>query len=411
MRAALAIVLLLLIGTSDLLAQNGKDPKTGQPVWVVDDSLIPVIARLQKDGEWAQAYDHLWDDAIATAKKTGKLVMAFNVDYVDSASIGLRKRLLNDPTVKVFLLRHFELATNDFSVDPPISVGLDSLRNLGLRLDGLEKGYGIAVRPTAIILRADSQEVERIPMPNMLTSKQFIALVTDYLNGKNTVQSLRAAFWKDTTNFEARKKYFTRLTERADYDSVVYQLSVISMMKKDHPDEARDAARQLVYLKLNVEGKPEFLKQWVYEHPKKGSDSLEALQGLRDILEYYQSRKKIDSIASLYNQIFVYTNYRDPELLNNYAWDLTTYSKKWEEAMKLSDEAIAAKPKNADFYDTHAFVNYSLKRFDKAIEDEKLAVKYAKRKQDKKYFSEQVEFYKKQLKSAQEQPKKDSGGE
>ena len=190
---------------------------------------------MKKEGKWQFPITRMWDDALRASQRSHKPTIAFNVDYVDSASIGFRDRILSNLAVQVFLTENFEIGVNDFSTDPPPSVGFDSLRNLGLRFDGLEKGYAIAMRPTAILIRPDSVEIERIPLPNLLTAKQFISLLTDYLQGKNTVQALRQAFWRDTTNFEARKRYLTRLTERSDYDSAVYQLGVIATLT-NHPD-------------------------------------------------------------------------------------------------------------------------------------------------------------------------------
>ena len=366
----------------------------------ISDADMKQIAQLKTEGRWQFPITKMWDQALTKSKQTGKPTMAFNVDYVDSASIGFRDRILNDPSVQLFLSQNFELGLDDYSVDPPPTVGFDSLRNLGLRLDALEKGYAIAMRPTAIIIRPDSIEVERIPLPNLLTSKQFITQASDYLHGKNTVHALRQTFWRDTNNYEARKRYLDRLTERSDYDSVMYQIGVIATMTS-HPADARDAAKQYAYLRMNVEGKPEFVKRWIYTLPKKGTDSLEALQGLRDLLEFYQSRKKVDSIATIYEQIFMFTGVRDPDMLNNYAWDLATYSKNWDRALALANEALAAKPQNSDYYDTRAQAYYSLKKYGEAIADEEQAIKLAKKKEDKEFFSERLEYYKRELTKSQ----------
>jgi hypothetical protein len=293
----------------------------------------------------------------------------------------------------VYLFENFEVGVNDYSTDPPPSVGFDSLQRLGKRFDGLEKGYGVAIRPTAILIRPDGTEIERISYPNLLTGVQFVNKLKEYLTGKNTISALREQFWRDTNNFTVRKAYLNRLNERAEYDSVVYQLGVIARMK-GYTAESKDAAKQYAYLKTNVEGKSEYLKEWIYSLPKKGDDSTQALQGLHDLLEFYQSRKKIDSIAVYYNKIFGYTGVRDPETLNNFAWDLANFSKRWDEALLLSNEAIAAKPKSADFYDTRALIHYSLKQYDDAVKDAEASYRFAKSKDDKKYFKERLEFYK-----------------
>ncbi len=392
--------IIFLCIASVLFAQKAAQPKTAK---VVKNApvIVSEISRLKQEGRWQFPITKMWDDAVAASKRTGKPAMVFNVDFVDSASISFRDKLLADPQVQIFLSKNFELAINDYAVDPPPSVGFDSLRNLGRRLDALEKGYAIAVRPTAIILRSDSIEIERIPLPNLLTPQQFITIAGEYLEGKNTVQSLRKAFWSDTNNLDIRKQYLSRLTARAEYDSVMYQLNVISKMTA-HPAEAREATQQYAYLKMNVEGKTQYLKQWIVSLPKMGDDSLEALQGIHDLLEFYQSRKKADSLAVIYEQLFAYTGVRDPEVINNYAWDIATYSKEWDKALMLINEALAAKPANPDFYDTRAQIQYSLKKYSEAIEDEARAMKLAPKKEDKDFFLERLEYYKRELKKSQE---------
>ncbi|HET9136437.1 MAG TPA: hypothetical protein VFO76_07365 [Candidatus Kapabacteria bacterium] len=397
------LILLSLVITASLSAQHKAQPKVKKSETAYFDSLQTKIALLKKEGKWQFPVKKMWDEALAASQRSHKPTIAFNVDYVDSASIGFRDRTLTNLAVQVFLCENFEIGVNDFSTDPPPTVGFDSLRKLGLRFDGLEKGYAIAMRPTAILIRPDSAEIERIPLPNLLTAKEFIAVVTDYLHGKNTVQALRQAFWRDTTSFDARKRYLNRLTERSDYDSVVYQLGVIATLN-NHPDDARDAAKQYAYLRMNVEGKAELVKAWLYRLPKHGDDSLEALQGLRDLLEFYQQRKKADSIARIYDQIFAYTGVRDPDLVNNYAWDLVTYSKNWERALVLSNEALAAKPQNQDYLDTRAQVYYALKRYDEAIADEEKAMKLAHKQEDKDFFQERLDYYKKELLKSQTDP-------
>ncbi len=365
---------------------------------------------LRNTGQWRFPITMMWEDALAKAKETNRPVIAFNVDYVDSASRGFRDRILEDPTVQTFLSQKFELAVNDFSVDPPPSVGFDSLANLGHRLDGLEKGYAIASRPTAILLAPNGDEIERIALPNLLTSKEFINIVSDFLAGKNGIQFLSRQFWSDTTNFTARMKFLDRLIARAEYDSAVYQLGVISEMK-DRPKEARSAAKQYAYLRFTVEGKPAYLKHWIYALPKKREDSLEAVQGLHDLLEFYQARKKIDSIVVGYNNLFEYTGDRDPDVLNNFAWDLANFSKRWDEALMIINEAIAKKPKVSDFYDTRGLINASLQRFDDAIHDEEMALQYALKKEDKKYFVDRIRSYKKQLAASLTKPKEEPSKE
>jgi len=118
---------------------------------------------------------------------------------------------------------------------------------------------------------------------------------------------------------------------------------------------------------------------------------------LKDLLEYYQGRKKIDSIAVYYHNIFSFTGDRDPDLLNNFAWDYANFSKSYDSAMVFVNEAIDKDGKNANYYDTRALVNYDRKEYDAAITDARLALKYSK-KEDRDYFKERAEYFEKEKK-------------
>ncbi len=343
-----------------------------------------------------------WDDALATSKISGRPTLAFNVDYVDSASITFRDRILRDPNVQKFLNEYFELAVNDYSTDPPMSVGFDSLRNLGLRLDALEKGYLIALRPTAIMIRPDRTEIDRISHPERLTPKEFIEQLSNYLAGKGTIEDLRTQFWRDSTNMNKRVSYLEKLVERSEYDSTIRHLSVLAE-SKNHPELAKESKKRIAYMRFETEHKPKYLSDWIATLSHSKEDSADAVTGMFDLLNLYQTAKKVDSLSVWYENIMKYLHDRDPDLLNNYAWDLVHFSTRYDSSLALVSEAIAKKATEPNYYDTRALI-YSMKKdFDAAIKDAEYALAIVKDEKD--YFADRVEFYKQSKKEAEEDKK------
>jgi tetratricopeptide (TPR) repeat protein len=336
-----------------------------------------------------------WDDALGLAQKVGRDVIVFDVDFVDTNSKQLRDIILADTNVRRFLSEKFILALDDFSVDPPPTVGFDSLKHLGERLSGFESRYHVVARPAVVILRSDSTEIDRIPYPNHLTPKRFIARVNEILAGKNTLKSYIEKFWKDTTSFMNRLALVDRFEERSMYDSVMKHLVVLSNLKSQ-PKIARRAALKYGYLKLNVEGKSGALRELMATFTKSHEDSTLYYTALLDLLDFYKRRKHIDSVSVFYNRIFAYTGHRDPDLLNDYAWNLTSYSKNWDSALVLINEALRAKPKDADYLDTRALIEFDLKKYDDALTDEGKAIEYAP-EADKSAFKSQLEGYQNQI--------------
>jgi hypothetical protein len=366
------------------------------------DTLNAIIARHQ----WQFPIRTFLDDALKESQKSHRPVLAFNVDYVDPNSIYVRDKLLQDPEVMIYLTKNFELALHDYSVDPPPEVGFDSLRTLGHRLDQLEKGYSIVSRPTAIIIHPDSTEIERIPDLQNYSGKKFIQIINEYLSDKNTIHSLGREFWSDPKNLDKHKRYLDRLMERFDYDSIVYHYDLLAHDPGfgQTPAMMKDAAAEYAYIRFKQEGNVTVLKKWLFSLDRH-SDSSIMLAGLKDILEYYQSRKKIDSISVYYQYIFAFAGEREPDLLNNYAWDLANFSSMYDSAYTLINQAILKESKNPNFYDTRALIDYDRKEYDTALSDAKLALKYSG-KDDAAYFKERLEFFEKEKKRISDENKK-----
>lgn len=395
----MTLIVVLLFFSDPLFAQKKKKKaatKNSDVDQVLRDSVQAMIDR----GEWQFPIRKMWDDALRASQKSRRPVLAFNVDYVDPNSIYVRDKLLRDLGAMMFLTKNFELAVNDFSVDPPPEVGFDSLRNLGSRLDRLEKGYTIVSRPTAILLNPDGSEIERIPDLERYSGEQLVQAAKDFVAGKNTVWSLGKEFWGDPKNLDKHKRYLDRMMERFDYDSILYHYDLLARDPNygQTPQVMKEAAAEYAYLRFKQEGDVAVLKSWLATLDRH-SDSALIVAGLKDILEYYQGRKKIDSISASYNHIFAFTGDREPDALNNFAWDLVNFSKQYDTALVIINEAIAKNGKNPNYFDTRALVNYDRKDYDAAITDARLALKYSK-KDDKAYFKERVEYFEKEKKKA-----------
>ena len=174
----------------------------------------------------------MWDDAVLTSVKSGKPALAFDLDLVDSASIKLAHRVIDNKALCAFISSHFEPSLNDFAVDPPPSVGLDSLRNLGQRLSGLEKDYGIAIRPCIIVIGSNMEEMDRIVFPQNLSANQLESRLKEILEGRNSLKSTIAAFWRDTSSVLIQQRLIDMFQEHSMYDSVLRHLEILRANKR-----------------------------------------------------------------------------------------------------------------------------------------------------------------------------------
>ncbi len=333
----------------------------------------------------------MWDDAVLNSVRSGKPTLAFDLDLVDSNSIHLANEVMGSASLQKFIRSRFEPAMNDFATDPPPSVGLDSLRNLGWRLSGLEKDYGVAIRPAMIVIAPDKTEMDRIVFPQKLTATELEARLTEILEGRNTMASMIAAFWRDTTSIVLREGLIDMFEERSKYDSVLYHLQGLAQAKA-YPTVARAAQLRYAYLRLQVEGNTAPIEEFMASLGNAPGDSLLHYELLDHLRDHFSKRKLHDSVNAVIEWTMTFTHFRDPDLLNDYAWNLASYSKDYDHALQLIDEAIAKKGSDPNYYDTRALVNGRLHRADDAIHDEETAIADAP-KDDQSYFVEQLGYY------------------
>jgi tetratricopeptide (TPR) repeat protein len=336
-------------------------------------------------------FQTMWDDAVLTSVRSGKPTLAFDLDLIDSNSIHLAREVISSDSLQKFIKAHFEPSMVDFAVDPPPAVGLDSLRNLGWRLSGLEKDYGIAVRPSMIVIGPDKAEMDRIVFPQQYTASQLEQRLRDILAGRNTLKSMIAAFWKDTNSIIMREQLIDMFEQRSKYDSVLYHLDGLAH-SKEFPAIARTAELRYAYLRLKVEGNTVPIENFIATLGKGEQDSLLHFDLLNRLLDHFEKTKKHDSASAMYERIFAFTNFRDPDLLNDYAWNLASFSKDYQHALALINEAISKKSTDPNYYDTRALVYGRLNHWDDAIHDEETAVSYAP-KDDHTYFDQQLGYY------------------
>ncbi len=339
-------------------------------------------------------FQRMWDDAVLLSARSGKPTLAFDLDLVDSNSIHLANVVMGSDSLKNFIAANFIPAMNDFAVDPPPSVGLDSLRNLGWRLSGLEKDYGVSVRPAIIAIGPDKLEMDRIVYPQQMSASELKNRLTDILEGRNTMKSAIAAFWLDTTSIVMREQLIDMFEQRSKYDSVLYHLQGLAH-SKEFPAIARTAELRYAYLRLQVEGNTVAIEHFITSLGRGEQDSLLHYDLLNRLLDHFEKGKKHDSASMMYERIMAFTNTRDPDLLNDYAWNLASYSGDYEKAFGLINEAISKKKNDPNFYDTRALVNGRLKRWDDAIHDEEMAVSVVTKDNDPTYFKEQLGYYNK----------------
>lgn len=337
----------------------------------------------------------MWMETLDASARSGRPALIFNIDLADTMSIAFRDSILRRKEIQQYLSENFELGVNDFSTDPDPSVGFDSLRSLGLKLSGFEERYRVVVRPTAIVIRPGGGEIDRIAFINNYTPAKFRERLEEIRQERNVIRDYIDAFWADTTSEVNRLDLIERFEARSEYDSVVYHLDVVRQTSA-LPEMRRQAAIRYAYLRFQVEGNVVPLRRFLYSLNRTGEDSLVFLNGLQDILAFHQKKKRVDSAAAVFEEILQFTGSRDPDLLNEYAWELANYGRRLDYALELVSEALERRPDDENFYDTRALIYLLQKKFDLALADAQKGYELAA-EEEKSYFKERVDFYQKRF--------------
>jgi tetratricopeptide (TPR) repeat protein len=328
----------------------------------------------------------MWDDAVVASGKSGKPTVVFDLDLIDSASVRIARNVIRSNRLQSYLRNTFEPALNDFASDPPPSVGLDSLRNLGWRLSGLEKSYSIVKRPCIIVIAPNKTEMDRIVFPEKLSSIEIEQQLNAILNDRNTLHNTVVRFWKDTTNLALHLKLVDMFEQRSKYDSVVRHLAMIGNDTK-HAVDAKRATLKLVLMRLEVESNPQPMKAFV---ATLGKDTL-SYGLLETLIKFYETKHKPDSVVAMYDMFYTFKGKRDADMLNDEAWFLANSSSNLELALTLANEALQSAPNNPYYLDTRAVAERNMEHYDDAIRDEERAIMLAPKKEDKKVFEAQLQ--------------------
>jgi Tfp pilus assembly protein PilF len=186
------------------------------------------------------------------------------------------------------------------------------------------------------------------------------------------------------------------------YDSVLKHLVSLSAMTNE-PQLSREASLRYSYLKLNVEGKTAPLRRLLDSFTRSKQDSSQWVTSMLDLLGYYQKKKQVDSVEVFYHRIFDYTGERDPDLLNNFAWELVNFTGKYDTALALVSDAVKARPNESNFYDTRALIDTKLHHWPEAVSDATKALNLAA-EEDKPFFQKQLDEYLRQMNEEMQKP-------
>ncbi|WP_224995180.1 tetratricopeptide repeat protein [Cesiribacter sp. SM1] len=202
------------------------------------------------------------------------------------------------------------------------------------------------------------------------------AISGDYLLAVNRKNEARGQYLKalefDESNFEVWQNALTLGMELGRFDSVAKEADEALML---FPNQAA-----LYYFSgaanLSLNQYDEAVM--ALEQGKKLAASNKQLSSIFNshLGDAYNGLKRYDLSDAAYEAALA-INPNNPYILNNYSYYLALRNDKLQQALEMSKKLVELEPENPNYLDTHAWVYYQLKEYDKARNILEKALKHA----------------------------------
>ena len=351
-------------------------------------SLLPLLAL-----GWSTATAEIaflkgtYADAIARAKAEHKPVMIdFVTDWCRWCDT-LDVRTYADPDVA------------DYVNARVVPIKIDAEKGEGIEI---AKRYGVTAYPTILFVTAEGTEIDRLL--GFLPPGPFLKGVDDYLNGRNTVASLRAAAEASPGDAAAQLALARKHQDRYDYAGMAASYTKVLELDPSNALGAREEAEfQVAMASFRLDKNPRQLADFAAKYPKA-----EQTRGAVSTLTRYHLKAKDGVAARTVYDTFMASSPGDHEMMNSYAWACSQAKLNLDHAATVAAEAVRIAPggnEKAMYLDTQAAVAFAAGKIDEAVTLERRALDLMKNASEK-----EKKGYEEALKKYTEAKEKPAGG-
>ncbi len=256
----------------------------------------------------------------------------------------------------------------DFVNASIVSIKIDAEKGEGI---DIAKRYGVNAYPTILVIKANGDEIDRIL--GYVPAEPFLNTITDYVNGRNTINTLRADLVKipndPALNYAIASKYQDRNDAARAAEHFQRVLDNDAGNTLGHNEEAHYAVALATFRSTKD---PSRLVSFVDRYPE--SDMVR--QALASIWRSYIKEKDGENAR----KFFLQTMERFPNdagLMNNYAWNCAEQKINLDHAAEVAKNAVGLADtdgKRAGYLDTHATVEFARGNAKQAITLEQQAL-------------------------------------
>jgi len=242
-----------------------------------------------------------YSDVLTKAKNENKILMIdFMTDWCKWC-VELDNKVYTNPEVAAFANKN----QINWKIDAEKGEGPD-----------LARKYNVSGYPTIVFVKGNGEEVDRIV--GYFPAKKFLAMITDFNTGKNTMGYFRAVLEKNPSdpvaNYNIGKKYL-------DYGNPETAKPYFDKVLKSDPTNKSGFTDDASLMLAQMSQKPEQVEEFIVKFPD--SDQLKlAYLALAEV--DYQSSNDMAKAQEGYNKIFEKYGKNDEEVRSSYSEFLIT---------------------------------------------------------------------------------------
>jgi thioredoxin-related protein/Flp pilus assembly protein TadD len=253
-----------------------------------------------------------------------------------------------------------------------VAIKIDAEKGEGI---DIARRYGVAAYPTILFVKPDGEEIDRIL--GYVAAQPFLQTVTDYMNGVNTIGSLRAGLEKNpddgTLHYAIASKYMDRNNEATAAGHFRRVLELDPGNELGHNEEAQFNVAMASF-KADKDAAPMITFMASYPNSTLNRQALQTLwrtyvkagdgeNGRKHFGEYLQKWPA------------------DAGAMNSYAWICAEQRINLDHASDVARQAVGLARKDsekASYLDTYATVEFVRGNVDEAISLEQQAMEILK---------------------------------
>jgi len=234
-----------------------------------------------------------------------------------------------------------------------VPIKIDAEKGEGI---DIAKKYGVSAYPTIVVIKANGDEIDRIL--GYVPAEPFLNTITDYVQGRNTIGTLRADLGKTPNdpalNYAMALKYQDRndAVRAAEHFQKVLDNDPTNAL--GHNEEAHYAVALATFRSTKD---PSKLVSFIEQYPK--SDMVR--QAFTSIWRSYIKEKDGENARKFFLQTM--EKFRnDAGLMDNYAWNCAEQKINLDHAAEVAKSAVGladTDSKRAGYLDTQAMVEFT----------------------------------------------------